>query len=212
MCHTHIYYFHKDAQASNNRWPSISQHNHRASVSPINQLFKTQPKKLQISFSVIVVTYGVSPGQWQSAATGAETGVECPKHQKMPSTAFLKDYWESLVHIYTSITHPEPCTASLPLHMKENESRNVSQISQLFLYDCVVKQGLSSHVSLHITNKVTCHKIILWTAFISSMIIWWREKPFQVIKLLFHFYSCWLPRLFTVSLSLFTQFTIIEFL
>jgi len=49
-------------------------------------------------------------------------------HPKIPSPTFPKDYWECLVHIYdTSITHPEPCAFSLTPHMKEDESRDVSQ-------------------------------------------------------------------------------------
>jgi len=56
----------------------------------------------------------------------------------------------------------------------------------------MVKQGLSDnpYQSAHHLQSNIPSDNICWTAFVSSMIIWYTEKPFQVIILLFHFYSC----------------------
>lgn len=102
-------------------------------------------------------------------------GMSCPSIWYIHNTPWI-------LHLYSSTTH---------------EGRWKPRcFSNKFLsnsYNYMVKQGLSvipCQFAHHLqSNKPSDNTG--WTAFISSMVIWCTVKPFQVIKLLFHFYSCW---------------------
>ena len=68
---------------------------------------------------------------------------------------------------------------------------SLKQICQLFLWLDGETRSVIPCQSAHHLQSNTPLDNTCWTAFISSVVTWCTEKPFQVITLLFHFYSCW---------------------